>query len=86
MTYFGLLYDVVQWITSRNKNRMATRVITLWRVHVTSLTMSVSTVRLLFERLFILKAITPILKDHMDKQNLTLMVILYEIYETRQRV
>ena len=46
-----LSYDVavIQWITSCHKNRMTTRVITLWRVHVTSLTMSVSLVRFLVE-------------------------------------
>ena len=39
-----LSYDVavIQWITSSHKNYMTTRVITLWRVSVTSLTMSVS--------------------------------------------
>ena len=32
-----LSYDVavIQWITSCYKNRMTTRVITLWRIHVT---------------------------------------------------
>ena len=49
----------------RYKNRMTTRVITLWRVHVMSLTTSVSTMRFLLEILSILKAINPILKGHM---------------------
>ena len=70
---FLLSYDVavIQWITSCHENRMTTRVITLWRVHVTSLTTSVSTI------LFILKVIKSRLKGH---------VISYEIYETRQRL
>ena len=38
-SYSYLSYDVavIQWITSCHKNRMTTRVITLWRVDVTSL-------------------------------------------------
>ena len=56
-------YDVavIQWMTSCHKNRMTTRVITLWRVDVTSLTTSMSTMRLLLDILSILKAI----KGHM---------------------
>ena len=53
---------VIGWITSCNKNRMTTRVITLWRVHVTSLSTSVSTVRFLAEIVFIFKAIKSLLK------------------------
>ena len=50
-----LSYDVAgfQLITSRHKNRMTTRVITLCRVHATSLTRSVPAMRFLivhFER------------------------------------
>ena len=62
-----LPYDVavIQWITSCHKNRMTTRVITLWRVDVTSLTTSISIVRFLLEILSILKAIKSILKGHM---------------------
>ena len=60
---------------SGHKNRMITRVITLWRVHVTSLTTSVSTVSFLLKILFIMKAIEFIFKDSYDKQNLTLVVI-----------
>ena len=43
-----LSYDVavIPWITLCHKNRMTTRVITLWRAHVTSLTTSVSTMRI----------------------------------------
>ena len=35
---FIILYDVavIQWITSCHKNRMTTRYIKFWRVHVTS--------------------------------------------------
>ena len=44
---------VVQLITSFHKNRMNTRVITLWRVDVTSLTTSVSTMRFLAEIMLI---------------------------------
>ena len=42
---FFLFYDVAvfQWITSCHKNRMTTRVITLLREYVTSLTTSVTT-------------------------------------------
>ena len=56
---------------------MATRVITLWRVDVTSLTTSVSPMRFLFEIhvLSILKAIKSNFKGSYDKQNLTLVVI-----------
>ena len=54
-----LSYDVavIQWIASCHKNRMTTRVITLWRVDVTSLTTSMSTMRFRLEMLPILKAI-----------------------------
>ena len=68
-----LSYDVavIQWITSCYKNHMTARVITLGRVHVTSLTKSVSTVRFLIE-------IMSILKGHMIKKSLTRVVISYE--------
>ena len=48
---------VIQWITSCHKNHMTTRVITLWRIYVTSLTTSLSTICFLSEIMFILKAI-----------------------------
>ena len=53
-----LSYDVavVQWITSCHKYCMTTRIITLWHIHVTSLTTSLSTM-FSFEIMFILKAI-----------------------------
>ena len=44
-----------------------------------------STMRFLLEILSILKAINLFLESY-DKKNLTLMVISYEIYETRQRL
>ena len=79
-------YDVavIQWITSCHKNRMTIRVITLWCEDVTSLTTSVSTMRFLLEVLPILKAIKSHFKGSYDKQNLTLVAISYEIYETRR--
>ena len=51
----NLSYDVavIQWIMSCHKNRMTRRVITLWRVDVTSLTTSVSTMHFRIEIMFI---------------------------------
>ena len=76
-----LSYDVavIQWITSCHKSRTTTHVLTLWRVRVTSLTTSVSTMRFHIELMFILKAIKSHYKGSYDKQNLTLMVISYEM-------
>ena len=84
----SLSYDVIviQCITPCHKNRMATRVITLWRIHVTSLTTSVSAMRFILEIVSILKAIKFNFKGSYDKQNLTLVEISYEFYETRQRL
>ena len=64
--YHHLSYDVAvnQWITSSHKNHMTTRVITLWRVHVTSLTTFMSAMRFLIETMFILKAIKSHFKGH----------------------
>ena len=86
--YLFLSYGitVIQWITSCHKNHMTTPVITLWSVHITSLTTSVSTMSFLIEIMFTLKAIKSHFKGSYDKLNLTLMVISYEIYETRQRL
>ena len=82
-----LSYDVaIQWITSCHKNGMTTRVITLLRVHVTSVTMSMPTVRFLAGIMLILKTIKSNLKGSYDKQNPILVGISYEIYETRQRL
>ena len=61
-------------------------IITLWRVFTTSLTISVPTMRFLFEIMFMLKAIKFHFKESYDKQNLTLVVISYEIHETRRRL
>ena len=68
------------------KNCMTTRVLTLWRVHVTSLTTSVLTMRFLIEIMFILKPIKSHFKGSYNKQNLTLVIISYETYETRRRL
>ena len=56
---------------------MTTRVLTLWRVYVTSLAASMSAMRFLNEIMFILKAIKSHFKGSYDKQNLTLVVISY---------
>ena len=50
-----------------HKNRMATRVITLWRVDITSLTTSVSTMRFLLEVLPNSKAIKSHFKGSFHK-------------------
>ena len=65
----NLSYDVAvnQWITSCHKNLMATRVITLWRVDVTSLTTSESAMRFRLEILSILKATKSSYKRSHDK-------------------
>ena len=59
-----LSYDVavIQWITLCHKSGMTTRVITLWRVHVMSLTTSVSTIHFLIEMKLVLKAVRSIFK------------------------
>ena len=59
---------------------MTTPVITLWHIHQKSLTTFVSTMNGLIELMFILKVIRSHFKWSYDKQNLTLVVILYEIY------
>ena len=83
-----LSYDVavIQWITSCRKNRMTTRVIILWRVDITSSTTSVSAMRILAEIMLIFWAIKSNFKGSYDKQNLTLVVISYEIYETHRKL
>ena len=69
---------VIQWITPCHENhRMTRRVITLWYVHLSSLTTSVSTMHFLLEILSILKAIKSHFKGSYDKQNLALVVISY---------
>ena len=74
-----------------SQNRRTTRVIILWRVDVTSLTTSMSTMRFLITFfvigiMFILTAIKSHFQGSYDQQNLTPVVILYEIYETRPRL
>ena len=73
---------VIQWITSCHENRMTIGVITPWHEYETSLRMSVSAMHFLIEIMFILKAIKFHIKRSYDKQNFTLVFILYEIYET----
>ena len=85
-TYLPYDVAVIRWITSCHKNRKSTRVITLWRERVTILTTSVSTMHFRIEIMFILKAIKSHFKGSYDKQNLTHVVISYEIYETHRRL
>ena len=54
---------VIQWITLCHKNRMTTRVITLWRILLMSLITSVSIMCFLLDILFILKAIRSIFNE-----------------------
>ena len=63
----NLSYDVavIHWITSCHKNRMTTRVITLWCKYVTSQITSVSTMLFLLEILSISKTIKFNLKGDM---------------------
>ena len=74
----NLSHDVAvnQWVTSCHKNHMTTRVVILWRVHVPSFT---ATMRFLIEIVFILKAIKFHSKVSYDKQNLTLVIISYQM-------
>ena len=78
--YFILSYDVAvfQWITSCRKNRMTTRVLTLLREYVTSLTTSVTTMLIFIGNMSIFKAIKSYLRSHMIKR--ILHFISYEIY------
>ena len=80
-------YDVtvIQRLTSCHNNRMTTRVITLLRAHVMPLTTSVSLMHFRVEIMLTLKAIKSNFKGSYDKQNLTGLVISYELYETRRR-
>ena len=86
--YVGLSHDVtvIQWIALCHKNHQTTCVITLWHIHVMSLKTSVSTMRFVIEIMLILKAIKSHFKGSYDKQNLTLLIISYEIYETCRRL
>ena len=65
---------------------MTTRVITLWRMHVTSLTSSISAMHFLTDVMFIVKAMKYHFKESYDKQNLACLFISYEINETSQRL
>ena len=60
---------IIQRITSCNKNRMTTCVITFWYIHVTSL----KTMGFLIEKMFNLKLIKSHLYESYDRQNLTLV-------------
>ena len=85
--YIHLSYDitVIQWITLYHKNHMATH-ITLWCKHVMLLTTLVSAMHFRIEVMFILKDIKSDCKGLYGKQNLTLVVISYEIYERSLRI
>ena len=80
MKYTVLSYDVavIQWITPCHKNRINTRVITLWRVQVTPLRTSMSGKRRLIGKMIILKAIKSKLKGSYDKQNLSLNMFYFQ--------
>ena len=67
---------VIQWITSYHKNCMTTRIITLWRVHVTSLTTSASVIRFLIQIMFILKAI----KSHLERHTINRILHSWSFY------
>ena len=81
-----LSYDVavIRWLKLCHKIRMTTRVITLRHVDITLLTTVMATMHFLLEILSLLKAIKSNFKGSYDKQNPTLVVISYEIYETRR--
>ena len=63
---------------SCHKKRMTIHEITLWRIHVTPLIMSVSAKCFPIGIVLILKAIKSQFKGSYDKQNLTLVVISCE--------
>ena len=68
-----------------HKNRRTEHVTTLLHVDLMSLTTSMSTTCFPLEKLIIFKAIKSGFKGSYDKQNLTHVVILDEIYETLLR-
>ena len=78
MTCSEHIYHMTALLFS-HKNCMITCVITLWLVAVTSLTTCVLAMLFLLEILSILKAIKSDFNGSYDKQNLTQMVISYEI-------
>ena len=83
--YMILSYNVavIQWIPSCHKTRMTDHTCnnTLARTRNVIDNVSVSNA-FLIEIIFILKAIKSHFRGAYDKQNLTLVVISYEIYET----
>ena len=81
LTRHVLSYDVAvnQWITSCPKNHMTTCYITLWREQVTSWRRLCQPC-IFYWQLSTLKSIKSNLKWPYDKQNLTWVVISYEIY------
>ena len=83
-TNTDLSYDVavIEWITSCHKNHMTKHVITLWHNLIENVCVNNA---FSFEIMFNLKAIKSHCKGSYDKQNLTLMIISCEIYETCQR-
>ena len=84
ISYSILSYDiaVIQWLTSCHKHPMTTRYITLGNCHDAVRDNFVFS----FEIMSTFKAIKLCLTQSYDKQNLTLVIISYEIYETRQRL
>ena len=82
----NLSYDVavIQWITSCHKNHMNTRVITILARRRNIIDNVRFNNGFLIEIMLILKAIQSHFSRSYDKQNLTLVVISYEIYETRR--
>ena len=85
---YDLSYDVagIQWIKSCHKKSNDNTCNNIWTrtVDVTSLTTSVSTMRFLIEIKFSLNAKKSLFQNSNDQQNLTFVVISYEIYETRR--
>ena len=63
-------YDVAvfQWITSCSISIMNTRVLTLLRKYVKSLTTSVTIIKIFIENMPVLKAIKSLFKTHMIKR------------------
>ena len=84
---FILSYDVavIQWIMSCHKNRMTTGNNTLARRRSVIDNVCVNNA-FFIEIMFILKAIKSHFRGSYDKQNLTRVVISYEIHETSPRL
>ena len=73
---------VIQCITLCHKNHMITHVLAFWHIYAMSFTITMSAMCYFTEIIFILKAVKSCFKGSYGKQNLILMVISYEIYET----